>query len=471
MARAKKKKKKTRKKAKKKTASDKTTAKHGKVEALPDLEMKDPAAEVAILPGSARARLLDTFFESIDKPVAKRLQIESPIDAGGMAVLNSARDVVLQREVAKKTIHSYLREDRRALFLFMREARITAQLDHPHIVPVHEVGHDPDGSLFFTMKKVSGRTLGTIYKELPDGPIPRDTLLNVLDIFLKICDAVSFAHSRGVLHCDLKPENVMVGAFGQVYVMDWGIARVMRDTSTDVFIAKNLKKESVVSTFSVMGSPAYMSPEQTLGERSALDPRTDVFSLGGILYEMFVGHPPYPAPSPGDALDLGRFGEYVPPSREAPDRAVPIGLERIINRATEVDRELRYQTVEAMREDVARYLREGAEFPSTHFPAGTVIIREGDDADAAYIITSGRCEVRRTRNGETEVLRVLERGEVVGETALLSPGPRTADVVAVTETEVLVISKAYLDAELNVMKPWLARMLRTVAERFRGANQ
>ena len=448
-----------------------TTLKHGK--ARRPASSPGPAghaAEIGVLPGSARSRLLERFLADLEKPLRQRLRVAESIAAGGMGAINTAEDLVLNREVAKKTIHPHLRLDRRALFLFMREAQITGQLDHPHIVPVHEVGRDPDGCLFFTMKRVSGRTLADQYGELAPGPIPRDALLNLLGIFLKVCDAVAFAHSRGVIHCDLKPDNVMVGDFGQVYVMDWGIARVRKETKTDIFLAPGVKKAAVVSTFSVMGTPAYMSPEQTLGERSALDERTDVFSLGAVLYELFAGRPPYGGSGIDDTFEQASVGDWQPLSQVSGARVVPIGLERIIHKAMAVDRGLRFGSVNELKNAVERYLREGAEFPVARFCAGTVIIREGDAGDAAYIIAHGRCEVCRTRAGQTESLRVMGPGEIVGETALLSPGPRTADVVALEDSELFVISKAYLEAELAYMKPWLANMLRTVAERFRDVD-
>jgi serine/threonine-protein kinase len=446
-----------------------TTLKAGKHTPSRPPRAYDPQAEVSVLPGSRRDQVLREFLEGVTHPTPERISGNKPLAKGGMAVIESAQDAVLQREVAKKTIHEHLNDNRRALFLFMREARITSQLDHPHVVPVYDVGRDADGRLFFTMKRVSGRTLATLFSELPKGPLPRDALLNILDVFLKVCDAVAFAHSRGIIHCDLKPDNIMVGDFGQVYVMDWGIARVLRDARVDAFPAPDLKKPGQVSTFSVLGTPAYMSPEQVLGERAALDERTDVFSLGCILYELFAGRPPYAADTADAALELARCGSWVPLSQAAVERAVPAGLERIQSRAMAVDRELRFRRVLELRAEVEKYLRQGAEFPLQRMPAGTLVMREGDDGDTAYIIARGHCEVFREQHGEKKLLRVLGPGEVVGETALLSPGPRTASVVAQTDLEVYVIGRAYLDAELAYTKPWLALMLRTVAERFRQA--
>jgi eukaryotic-like serine/threonine-protein kinase len=455
-----------------KSRRQRSTLKHGKrTPSRPASERRTGhEAEIGVLPGSDRDHLLSQFLRDLEKTLKERLTPERALGKGGMAKVEIAHDVLLERQVAKKTIHGHLVDNRRALFLFMREARITGQLDHPHIVPVYDVGRDTDGRLFFTMKRVSGRTLADVFSELPKGPLPRDVLLNVLDIFIKVCDAVAFAHSRGIIHCDLKPDNVMVGDFGQVYVMDWGIARVLKDRAADAFPAPDLKRHAVVSTFSVMGTPAYMSPEQVLGERSALDERTDIFSLGAVLYELFAGRPPYAAKTADQALALARFGDFQPLSKAAAQRMVPLGLERVVHRAMTVDRELRYQSVTALRADVEKYLREGAEFPLERFAAGTLIIREGDSGDTAYIIAQGRCEVFRGQGPERQVLRVLGPGDVFGEMALLSPGPRTANVAASRDTEVYVIARPYLEAELRYTKPWLANMLRTVADRFRNVD-
>ena len=174
---------------------------------------------------------------------------------------------------------------------------MTGQLEHPGIVPVHQLGVDAQGRLFYAMKLVRGTTLGEIIKRLQAGEpvaVAKYPLGTLLTIFLKVCDAVAFAHSRGVLHRDLKPENVMVGEYGEVLVMDWGLAKVVgaekgeaRPVPTG---SGRLGPASPALTLDgqILGTPAYMAPEQARGEIGSLDGRTDVYSLGAILYTLLV---------------------------------------------------------------------------------------------------------------------------------------------------------------------------------------
>lgn len=205
--------------------------------------------------------------------------------SGGMGVVYKAADEKLERFVAMKVLESRsVSEEWRTRLA--REAKILARLEHPGIVPVHDVGSLADGRMFYTMKLVAGEQLGEVTKTLTSLP-------DRLRVFLRICDAVAFAHARGVLHRDLKPENVMVGSFGEVLVMDWGLAKVLPDeglepadkTSGPARESPSLAAEGATFTDhgTVMGTPGYMSPEQSKGEIGRLDARSDIYSLGAIL--------------------------------------------------------------------------------------------------------------------------------------------------------------------------------------------
>src|SRR5215831_18351786 len=216
-----------------------------------------------------------------------RYTLRELIARGGMSVVYAAEDEKLSRRVALKVLDTPDANGELTSRL-MREARILAQLEHPGIVPVHDVGVLPGGRVFYSMKFVEGLRLDRYIVQL-------DSLPQRLRLFLRVCDAVAFAHARGVLHRDLKPANIMVGSFGEVLVMDWGLAKILREhnLSRDETLLSsgqkaNSESDSTPSTVitghgTVMGTPGYMSPEQAGGETEKIDVRSDVFSLGALL--------------------------------------------------------------------------------------------------------------------------------------------------------------------------------------------
>ena len=421
----------------------------------------------------------DVIFIEPRKPenkVHKRLISGQQFEEGGMSLLIEAIDTNLMRSVAMKILRDDKNKDEYELSRMVVEAQLTSQLDHPNIVPIYELGLDKKKRLFFTMKKVQGKPLYELINEKELSSRTDHDILNLIQIMLKVCDAVSYAHSKGVLHRDLKPDNIMVGKYGQVYLMDWGIAYVKENrgvTGSGMDIPQ-IKKRKLYSIReeqkgNILGTPCYMSPEQASGEVDAIDERSDVFSLGAILYEILTGEFPIPGKSLQEMAINAKKCEFQPPN-ERVDFPLPVGLVRITMKAMSKDPLDRYQSVEELKNDLESFLEGSERFPGRTYKAGELIVREGDKGDEAYIIKAGECRVFKTIDGEKVELRILGKEEVFGETAILTESPRSASVEAVTNVTVAVIKSRYFEEELGT-GTWLGPFIRTLAERFREADQ
>ncbi len=214
---------------------------------------------------------------------------------GGMGEVDARADKLIGRDVAMKVIHARFETDPDLVRRFLRESRVQGQLEHPSIVPVYELGLTPEGRAYFTMKRVQGRTLAAIVAGLRDGDAEiaaKYTSRRLLTAFSAICLAVDFAHARGVIHRDLKPANIMLGEFGEVYVLDWGVARIVGvpDAEHAPIVADETGATDVGA---VIGTPGYMAPEQARGELE-IDARADVYALGAILSELLAVTPDPP---------------------------------------------------------------------------------------------------------------------------------------------------------------------------------
>lgn len=312
---------------------------------------------------------------------------------GGMGAILSARDNSIQRTVAVKVILTGAEATDEHVHRLITEARITGQLEHPNIVPLHELGVTADGVVYYTMRLVEGVTLSEVLEKIrlkDKAAIAKYPLRTLLTIFQKICDAVAFAHSRGVVHRDLKPDNIMLGEFGEVFVMDWGLAKRVRGEGRDLETTQltpgkvaELSGDSFKTlSGQVKGTPRYMAPEQAEGRVEDIDERTDIYALGAILYAILTLHPPVTGESVNEVLTRVASGVITPPTSynprnthisrfagppvpvqdiappellHCPDRRIPSALSAVAMKALARDRAGRYASVAALQQDIAAY--------------------------------------------------------------------------------------------------------------------
>ena len=312
--------------------------------------------------------------------LSSRYRLEGEIARGGMGAIREVWDEDLRRRLAMKVAlngkdgsGAATDLDPRLLSRFLEEAQVTGQLEHPGIVPVHELGIDDDGVVFFTMQLVRGNDLEKVFALIPQGT-DGWSVTRALGVLLKVCEAMAFAHSKGVIHRDLKPANVMVGDFGELYVMDWGLVRVRGNEdrhdvriSTDETVDTDERTDSsggrsdalYTMDGDVLGTPAYMSPEQARGDIEQLDERTDVYALGAMLYHLLAGVVPFNRPGEPklrgfDTLTALRQGPPPALAELAPD--APAELIAIADKAMAREPRERYADMLGLAEDLRAFL-------------------------------------------------------------------------------------------------------------------
>jgi len=347
---------------------------------LDDLEHLTPVADHTQTSVFAAPLGLDATLESgppsptsATKPVEvgranpPRYHLRDFLAAGGMGEVWRAEDTQVGRLIAVKRIRHARQANSAIEARFLFEAQIMGQLEHPCIVPLHDLGRNEAGELFSVMKLVHGSSLKqrlVAFHTSKSADWPRHVeFRRLLEAFVSICQAVAYAHSRGVLHRDIKPDNVMLGDFGEAMLLDWGLAKAMDkpdgaadNSATSGRVRSTSGNSTATQAGAVMGSPAYMAPEVAAGQSEAVDQRTDVYLLGATLYEVLTARPPRSGISALELIELAQ--RAPPPPPRSVDRRVPRPLEAICQRAMALEREDRYASASALAQEVENYLAD-----------------------------------------------------------------------------------------------------------------
>ena len=293
---------------------------------------------------------------------------------GKKAVLHSCWDRIVGRTVAMKRLLPDYANDVRERRRFLREARVTAQLQHPNTVPVYEIGRDDSGGLYFTMKKIAGenyfRVLQRLAKDDPN-TLKNYTLVDRVEVIIQACQALGYSHLHGVIHRDVKPENLWVGQFGEVILLDWGVSKVWGQPDYDQDIEREESSEEsaewqintlatteeeqnlerLTQTGQRFGTPLYMSPEQVNG-RAQIDERTDIFSMGVLIYEMLTFKEPFRGHNVIETFKRIQYATPKLPSEIKPDAGIPESLDNLIMKAISKKPNDRYPTMVQMLQDL-----------------------------------------------------------------------------------------------------------------------
>ena len=375
----------------------------------PGGDVESRFSQAATLPDSApRAAGLASEPRSIEKLLdplddlsfRERYAEDKLLGEGGMGEVWLYKDEQIGRSVAMKVMRPEQLGSQTSRARFVREARVQGQLEHPAMVPVYDLGVTPEGATYFTMKRVRGVTLEQIITRLRDrDPQTRERFSRrrLLSDFSSVCLAIQFAHERGVLHRDLKPGNVMLGDFGEVYVLDWGLAKVQEtpDFEPEETLDVTSEPDSDTMPGAMLGTPGYMSPEQFSETSSELTPASDVYALGAILFELLTLQELHARTTVQAVMSSTLMGVDARPSVRAPDAEVPPELEALCVAATRTDPKTRIGSARALQDAIERYL-DGERDSAQRTQMASAHARRAAEAAARARGEGGSLDDRRT---------------------------------------------------------------------------
>ena len=389
---------------------------------------------------------------------------------GAVGCVERVYDKHLGRIVARKTLREALRDEPNALRTFANEARILGHLDHGSVIPIFDAYVNDVGLPVYTMREVAGRSLAQVLSmDRKTAQVRPLSLERTLKIVSQVGAALSHAHQRGVVHLDLKPQNIIVLEHDEILLVDWGAASIFdeacyAETLTSALDAIELDVGEFQSDEFIVGTPRYMSPEQTDSARSSLTPASDIFSLGILFYQMLSGRVPFT----GESLEelLFHIRETAPEDPRSVMRGLHPHLAELVLAMLQKNPADRPASLDLVLAELDAFRGSAGEFPLETFEEGAEIFAEDDEAETAFVIVDGQVEIS---TGEGAARRVLGRhlpGDVFGELAVLRDGPRTASARALTKVVVRVIGRDALRAETESLSPWVLSMFGGIVERF-----
>jgi WD40 repeat protein len=393
------------------------------------------------------------FSQPLPVVQRERYTTAREIGRGGLGRVMAARDQRLGREVAIKELFEP-HGDRQSRFL--REALVTARLQHPAIVPVYDAGYWPNGAPFYAMKLVSGRNLA----DLLAGVRTMADRLSYLANAIAVVDAIAYAHSQRILHRDLKPSNIIVGEYGETVVVDWGLAKPL-DGPADELAAGPYRDAAAGLTMagSVLGTPGYMAPEQARGDE--VDERADIYALGAVLYHLLTGGPPYPTGPAHDVLHQVKRDDPPPLAERAPD--APPELVTIIEKAMARDPELRYQSARSMADDLRRF--HNGQLVSAHRYSAWALAQRWLQRHRALVLVASVMLLALAGTAVWSVRRIVtERNRAEESADQARQGRASAQALAAE----LTVAQAAQQRDATAALAWLASLPATAEAWSRG---
>ncbi len=393
---------------------------------------------------------------------------------GTMGKVKSVFDTILQRVVANKELNKNRLHNPLALQTFVNEIKLMGRLSHPGILPIYDAAVDDEMLPSYSMRLAEGDTLAEllqIEKGQVDGQaLPLETAVKIL---VKLSETLTYAHDRGILHLDLKPENIMVGAYGEVFIMDWGAARVYdveKYTQSLQTFSEQIEQDNPQQENEdlFIGTPQYMSPEQTIQRRDTLTPASDIFSLGVLFYQMLAGIHPFKGKSFEDLTD--RIRTFYPPAVNELDSDLPLNIAHICSKMMQKDIEQRYQNFSQVIAAVDDYHGSAAGFPVKHFTSGEVIFKEGEPSDYVCVVVSGRVAISIATENGSKIIAELGKNEPFGEHAAITGNPRAATAFALDNSTIRMISKQDIADEIDKLSPWVGSIVNALSNRFIEQN-
>jgi serine/threonine-protein kinase len=394
---------------------------------------------------------------------------------GSVGKVYAVFDTFLQRVVARKELNPDKLGDEDISRAFVNEIQLMGHLSHPGILPIYDASLNDKGEPAYVMGLADGRSLSTLLQVNPKtgNGVPL-SLEQAVRILLKLSEALTYAHDRGILHLDLKPENIMVGDYGEVLIMDWGAARIydldrynghlQRYSDRIDYIERRPERDNLL-----IGTPMFMSPEQFYGDRQVLTPASDIFSVGLIAYQMLAGDYPFKAKTLEELTD--KICHEAPPPVHKVNTDVPHSLSRICEKMLAKNPADRYRSFADVGHAIGDYQRSAAGFPLVEFQPGEIIFNEGDAGDFVYVVVSGKVGITIAGPAGPKKIAELGDNEPFGELAALTGNDRTATAVALEKSLIRKIGKQEIAAEIEKLSPWVGSIVEALSRRFVEMNE